>query len=266
MSPNNSYWLKQDSTKATFDDLIWSQPEHSSQAGKLLIIGGNVHGFSAVAKAFQQATKAGAGSVRILLPDVLRKMIAKLFLEAEYSPSTPSGSFSMKSLAEFIDFSSWSDLTMLTGDIGRNSETAMLLEAFVNQYKGPLSITKDALDCFVNNPKTLTDRSQTIIVGNIAQIQKIFLKILPQIAITSSMNLVQLVEALHELSNGSNAIYMTEHMGNILAATNGSVSTTKITNSLTSWQVEATSYASVWLMQNSNKPFEAITTSAFLCR
>jgi NAD(P)H-hydrate repair Nnr-like enzyme with NAD(P)H-hydrate dehydratase domain len=265
MPPNdNSYWLRQDPNKAAFDDLIWSQPEHTSQAGKLLIIGGNVHGFSGPAKAFQEAMKAGAGSVRVLLPDILRKMIGKLFLEAEYSPSTPSGSFAKKSLAEFIDFASWSDMTMLAGDIGRNSETSMLLEAFVTGYKSQLSLTKDALDTFINNPILLTQRDQTLIVGTIAQIQKIFIKVMPDIAITKSMNLVQLVEALHHISEKTSAYYITEHSGNILAAANGKVSTTKISDSLDSWRIEATSYASVWLMQNPDKPFEAITTAAYL--
>ena len=261
---NNSYWLRQDPNKAAFDDLIWSQPEHLSQAGKLLIIGGNVHGFSAPAKAFQEAMKAGAGSVRVLLPDVLRKMIGKIFLEAEYSPSTPSGSFAKKSLAEFIDFASWSDMAMLAGDIGRNSETSMLLEEFISSYKGPLSITKDTLDALINNPSILTNRSQTLIVGTIAQIQRIFIKVMPDIPITKSMDLMQLVEALHLISEKTEAAYITEHSGNVLAAVSGKVSTTKISDELDSWRIEATSYGSVWLIQNPDKPFEALTTAMHL--
>ncbi|HEY4964041.1 MAG TPA: hypothetical protein VIH90_05080 [Candidatus Saccharimonadales bacterium] len=265
MSQNeNSYWLKQDQKTAIFDDLIWSQPEHTNHAGKLLIIGGNVHGFAGPAKAFQEAMKAGAGSVRVLMPNALRKLIGKLFIEAEYSPSTPSGSFAKESLAEFIDYASWSDITMLAGDIGRNSETSMLLEAFVNDYKGQLALTKDALDAFINNPVTIAQRNQTIIVGTIAQIQKIFIKIMPDIAVTTSMNLVQLVEALHLISAKTGAYYITQHLGYILAACNGMVSSTKTNDGLDSWRIEATSYASVWLIQNPGKPFEALTTALFL--
>jgi len=55
----NTYWHKQTAEKPLFPDMLWSKPENKSHAGKLLIIGGNLHGFAAAAEAYNQATKAG---------------------------------------------------------------------------------------------------------------------------------------------------------------------------------------------------------------
>ena len=43
---NHDYWHKQTSSKPLFPELIWSRPENRQLAGKLLIIGGNLHGFA----------------------------------------------------------------------------------------------------------------------------------------------------------------------------------------------------------------------------
>src|SRR5258708_2443063 len=96
---DRTYWHKQGS-EPLFPDLVWSRPETKQTAGKLLIIGGNVHGFSAVGNAYTEAIKAGIGTVRIILPDVLRKTVSKLLPEADFTASTPSGSFGQKALAD----------------------------------------------------------------------------------------------------------------------------------------------------------------------
>ncbi|HSX27740.1 MAG TPA: hypothetical protein VLG25_03070, partial [Patescibacteria group bacterium] len=122
----STYWQKQTKDKPLFPDLLWSRPENRAQAGKLLIIGGNAHGFAAPAEAYGQALEAGIGVVRVLLPDAV-KAVAKHALETvDFAPSTPSGSFSKKGLAEFISHASWADGVLIAGDLGRNSETAIL--------------------------------------------------------------------------------------------------------------------------------------------
>jgi len=141
-------WLKQAPNKPLFEDILWSRPQNKRQAGKLLIIGGSVHGFSAPAGAYGAAEKAGIGSIRVILPDATKRMLGKLFLEAEFAPSTTSGSFSRQALAQLLDTADWTDGVLLAGDFGRNSETAILLEAFVKKYRGPLSITHDGIDYF----------------------------------------------------------------------------------------------------------------------
>jgi hypothetical protein len=259
-----NYWVKQSNQKPLFEDIIWSQPEQKSLAGKLLIIGGNVHGFSASALAFASASKAGIGNCKVLLPDILRKTIGKTLLEADYTPSTPSGSFATRSLAEYIDYASWSDLVLLAGDIGRNSETSMLHESFIHDYSGLLTITKDSLDIFVNNPNILFDRPKTLIVASLAQLQRLTTNSYPAILITADMGLVALVKVLSELSTKTSVSYITKYLNNIIVAVDGKVSSTKLIKDLEIWRVSIASFASVWWLQNPTRKFEALTSGVYL--
>jgi NAD(P)H-hydrate repair Nnr-like enzyme with NAD(P)H-hydrate dehydratase domain len=70
-----TYWLKQTPDKPLFPNMLWSKPENKLHAGKLLVIGGNLHGFSAPATAFAEARKAGIGSQRVVLPDAIQKTV-----------------------------------------------------------------------------------------------------------------------------------------------------------------------------------------------
>lgn len=260
---NTNYWLRQSDQKALFEDIIWSQPENLTFAGRLFILGGNVHGFSAPAKAYESSLKAGIGSIRLILPDSLRKTIGRILIEAEYVNSTPSGSLANKSLAEILDYAAWADLSLLPGDNGRNSETSMLMEAFLREYKQPICLTKDALDTFIQNPEPIVNRPQTLIVASLAQLQKICIKVLPTLAITSSMNLVNLVEALNSLSLKTEAHYVVKYSSNLITAVNGNISTTFLKNDPEIWRVEVASYCSVWWAQNLSKPFESITSGVY---
>ena len=56
-----------------FPDVEWSRPEQRTMRGRLGIIGGNKLGFAGVAEAYTTALQAGAGEVRVLLPDILKK-------------------------------------------------------------------------------------------------------------------------------------------------------------------------------------------------
>ncbi len=193
---DQSYWLKQTDT-ALFPELEWSRPENKNQAGKLLIIGGNIHGFAAPAEAYGLADTAGAGSIRVMLPESLRKAVGKLFPAAEFAPSTPSGSFAAQALAELLDASLWADSVFLPGDISRNSETTVLLENFLEKYDRPVTLTKDAADIFCQQPLSILHRPDTLLVLAMGQLRKLGSEAHFPRAFTSEMGLVQLVDALY---------------------------------------------------------------------
>ena len=143
----HTYWLKQ-GAEPLFPDILWSRPESKMGAGKLAIIGGNSHGFSAPGIAYGAAQQAGAGVTRVLLPDAVKKVVKGLLPDADFAPSTPSGSFSKQSLSELLQLANWSDCVLLAGDIGRNSETSIVLEDFVHKYTELLVVAQDAVDYF----------------------------------------------------------------------------------------------------------------------
>jgi len=258
----NIYWQKQ-TDQPLFEDLIWSRPENKAQAGKLLIIGGNLHGFSAPAEAYAQGTKAGIGTARVLLPNALQKTVGRILENGEYAPSTPSGSFAKNALAELLDHGAWADGVLLAGDFGRNSETAILLEEFVTKFSGQLTFTKDSIDHFLHNPGALLSRPKTTLVVTMAELQKLFQNVGAKTAIKSNMDLVPLVEALHEFSSAYQANIITKQNEYIIVAQQGKVSSSKITQNNASWQVKTASYATVWWLQNPTKSFEALTTAVY---
>lgn len=259
----NTYWQKQ-TDKPLFPDLLWSRPENKRQAGKLLIVGGNLHGFAAPAEAYQTAIKAGIGTAKVLLPDALKKIVGPIIENGEYAPSTPSGSFSQKALTELLDYSQWADGVLLAGDFGRNSETAIVLEKFLQKTAMPVTITKDTVDYFRGTPEQILKRSDTTIVLSLAQLQTLTKVIAPAIPIRFSMDLLQLVGALHELSKLYPCNLITKHGDTLFVASNGQVSTTKLNNDLPVWRVTTAAKASVWWLQNPSKTFEALTTACII--
>ena len=258
---DRTWWHRQAPEKPLHPDLLWSRPQNKRQAGKLLIVGGNVHGFAAAGEAYSQAIKAGIGTARVLLPDSLQKTIGKVFEAGEYAPSTPSGSFAQTAQGELLELAAWADSVLLAGDFGRNSETAIVLEKFVDKYNGRLTLTKDAVDYFIKTPSALLDRVDCLLVPSFAQLQKLAIKASLTTVLTFSMDFLRLVDALHELTDKYQAGIIIKHLQTIFVALNGEVSTTKLDEDLETWRVATATRAAVWWLQNPGKPFEAMTAS-----
>ncbi len=258
----DTYWLKQTRDKHLFEDLLWSRPENKRQAGKLLIVGGNLHGFAAPGIAYSAALKAGIGSTRVLLPDKLQKTVGKFIPEAEFAPSTLSGGFAKAALAQLLEAAQWADGVLLAGDFGRNSETDILLDSFVNKFDGQVTVAQDSLDYFWMPKSPLIERANTLSVINLGQLQKLAKNNRRSTAVLHSMMLADLVETLHDWTTGNPGQIITRHVDNFIVATGGQVSTTPGLEQ-SNWQVELAAYASVWWLQHPQKPFEALTTAVY---
>ncbi len=258
------YWQRQTQDKPLFEDILWSRPENRRSSGKLLIIGGNAHGFAAAGEAYAAAEAAGAGTIRTLLPDALKKTIGSLG-PYEFAPSTPqSGSFGRDALNEFLIQSNWADAVLLAGDLGRNSETAILLENFVQKYTGQLALTKDAVDYFYGQPELVANRPETTLVLSVGQLQKLGTALKFQTPFLLSMGLMLLVQALHEFTIKYPVIIITKELDNIVVAHQGRVSSTKLGEDKEIWRVQTAARSSVFWLQNKNRPFEAITSSLII--
>jgi NAD(P)H-hydrate repair Nnr-like enzyme with NAD(P)H-hydrate dehydratase domain len=258
----NTNWFKQEADKPLFPDLLWSRPENRLHAGKLLIIGGNKFAVSAPGVAYSAAQKAGAGTVRVLLPDSTKKLVGKIFPEAEFAPSTPSGSFAREALAQLLESAQWSDGVLLAGDFGRNSETAILLENFAEKYKGQLTIAQDGVDYFLHSSSPALNRENTTFVINLGKLQKLAKNNRPTTPVLHSMTLSALVSVLQDWTNSAQANFITKHADTLLAANCGRASTTPYKEDI-KWQVELAVFAAVWWLQQPQKPFEALTTAVY---
>jgi len=256
---SNDYWLRQSAYEPLFPDIIWSRPESKMGAGKLAIIGGNSHGFGAPGIAWNTALQSGAGVCRVILPDAVKKVVKGMLPDADFAPSTRSGSFSKQALGELIGLSGWGDLTLLAGDVGRNSETAIILEAFAERYAGPLCIAQDSVDYFKETPLQIMNRPDTLVVLSLSQLQKLFISTPTITPITYTMSTPQLAEALHEYTEEHPACIITKHNDLVFVAHSGFVVTQK--NNEQIWRVATAAKASVFWMQNPTQILEAVVTS-----
>ena len=256
---NHEFWVKQGS-EPLFPDMLWSRPENRAQAGKLLIVGGNVHGFTAPAAAYRAAEAAGIGTARVILPQSLEKTVSKVFPEASYAPSTSSGGFGQAALADIYDQAQWADGVLLAGDLGRNSETIVMVDTLLEKYEGTVVAVQDASDIITADPITALHRPHTTVICSLQQLQRLGTSAHFPRAFTSDMGLVKLVETLQEFTKRYTVNVVICHEGHCVVAANGRLSTTK-TDRLDTRPVQTAASAATWLIQNPARPFEALTTS-----
>ncbi len=258
---NLDYWLKQTPTEPLFPDIEWQRPEHKSLAGKLLIVGGNAHGFAAVAQAHGDATKAGIGECRVVLPDALKKAIDPLALDCVFVPTNHSGGITKDSLPQLKAAAAWADAVLLIGDAGRNSETAIVYESLLQAFPDKVSIiTRDAADLVKAVWPQLLGRQPVVLIVTFAQLQKLFQSVYYPRTMLFSMQLSSLVEALHKFTITYPAAIVVFHNNQLIVAQNGQVSSTPWEEPMLIWRGSVASRAAVYAIQH-KQLFQALTAS-----
>lgn len=257
----DTYWQKQTDNKPLFGDLIWSRPQHKVAAGKLLIVGGNSHSFVEVNAAFSAATKAGIGTIRLLLPDSLQKKVGG-FLDAEFAPTTPSGGFGNDALASALDLAGWADGVLLAGDFSKNSETTIFLDKFITKYNGLLTLCGDSLDNLAPYSLAVFKRAQTCIVPSLRQLQLMVSAAKFKNPIKLEVDLIKTVEVFHELTKAFPVHMLLPVNNQVIVASHGAVVTTNF-NEKPAKNVNLAASGAVWWLQNPAKPLEALTCAVY---
>lgn len=257
------FWQRQTDAHPLFKELEWSRPEQKSRAGQLGIIGGNKLGFHAIAESYETSLATGAGQVRVLLPDCLKKSLP-MIPDAIFGACNPSGSLSADAITEMRALGEWANEVLLIGDAGRNSETAVLYETWIRSYEGPLTVTRDAIDLVKNAPDLLVERPDTMLVASFAQIQKLFSGVYYPKILTFSMQLAQLVEALHKFTITYPCTIVTLHRDQIIIANDGAVVTQEFTDAMRIWRGDVATKAAVWWLWSRDKTLaSAVASLAF---
>ncbi|MDR0591577.1 MAG: hypothetical protein LBG75_03445 [Candidatus Nomurabacteria bacterium] len=257
------YWQKQDD-KPLFADIVWNKPEQKTHAGKLAIVGGNKLSFAAVARSFAFAEGFGAGQVKALVPDALKPVLPH-GAGIVFAPSNHSGGLGREAQHTLDAVNDWANVTVLIGDLGKNSETEILIENFVARQPGRLVITRDSVDLLAHNTNALLERDNTVLIATFAQLQKLFKNAYYNKIITFSMTLSTLVETLHKFTITYPVTVATVHQDTAVVAHSGQVTTTPLSKTgyspLTIWSGEAAIKAALYFLWNPSKSLEAVTTS-----
>lgn len=260
----DTYWLKQ--TESLFPELEWNKPERRNQAGKLLIVGGNIHNLGAPAKAFETAKKIGIGDTHVALPDKTKRLVGSTLPEAIFLPSTNSGEFSSEATNQLLEYTLWADTVLLPGNFGRNSQVSILIEKLLGTYNGCVVMACDGVDNIIGSSELLFSRPKTTLILSFAQLQKITKILQLNYLVLFDMDLVKLVTTLHEITMIYPVAIMTLHNNQVLVAEGGKVSTTKYESAekKPAWRVRAAATAATFQTWNPEKSFESLTHSASL--
>ncbi len=258
------YWQKQTNT-SLFPDLEWNKPERKAQAGHVLVIGGHEHALNAPAQAYELLKSQGVGEVRVVLPNKTKRLVQAFLPQALYLPSTPSGELAQDGFNELMEYSQWADTILLTGDSGRNSQTAIVFEQLVKAYTGNIVVTRDSMELLHTASQALLQRPATTLVLAFGQLQKLVKQIGHPMPLVSSIDLPRLVSFMHNLSTEYPTAFVTLHQNQLICAANGSVSTTKLNQDAEPkhWRLPLSTFVAGYQTWNPTKPFEALTHSAY---
>ncbi|HVI68953.1 MAG TPA: hypothetical protein VM581_00680 [Magnetospirillaceae bacterium] len=258
----HEFWQRQQPGHLLFPDIAWQKPEQKSLAGRLLIIGGNAHGFAAVAQAYQDAKKAGAGECRVVLPDALKKAIDPLALDCVYVPTNASGGITKDALTPLKAAAAWADAVLFIGDAGRNSETAIVYEQLLRAFPDKLTlITRDSLDLIKSVWPDLLQQKNTVLVATFAQLQKLFQAVYYPRTLLFSMQLTNVVDALHKFTMTYPATIVVFHQNQLIVAKDGHISTTPWENPMLIWRGSVAAKTAVYAMQFPHQLLAALTTA-----
>ena len=258
---NQSYWKKQIIEEPLFPDVDWNRPEQKTKAGKLLIVGGSTHGFSAVVKSYSAALETGVGEVKVAIPDGLKKNLPPNFSDGIFLPTNASGAFSKEGEVELIAAHQWANGILLVGDSGQNSETGILYEKLLNSTDGWITITRDAVELLYNSAENLANRPNTNLVVNFSQIQKLFSKVYYPKILTFSMQFISFIEALHKFTITYPVTLTVLFNNKIIVAHDGEVVSQNFDNQMTLISGQLAAKIATYLLWSPKKPLQAIATS-----
>lgn len=258
---NLSYWQKQ--AKPLFPDLAWNLPEQKT--GTAAVIGGNLQSFSSVVRTAEFLSRHfPLQHVATILPSALRSKLPSME-NLNFTPSTSSGSFAKS--YELERFVSESNLTILAGDISKNAETAIAIADAIRQDPNLLVITRDSIDLLASAASQFLTLPRLIIVGSMAQLQKLFRSVYYPRMIMLSQPLLPVIETLHKFTLGYPATLVTFHQDQIIVASHGDITTTHLSDTnyspLTLWSGQLAAKIAAFNLFTPNKPLEA-TTAAIL--
>ena len=255
------YWQKQQPNQPLFPAILWNKPERRDQAGNLAIIGGNKLGFAGVAEAYSIASELGVGAIRVVLPSALKPIIPKTIPNTLYVASTQSGGVSSEATNDMLASLAWADTSLFIGDAGRNSQTAICYETVLQKSDALVVMTRDAIDLIKNDTKAIVEREQTVLVASFAQVQKLFQAVYYPKILVFSMQLLQLVEALHKFTISYPVTIVTLHQDHIIIADNGQVVTQAWDNPMRIWRGDTATRIASYLLWSPSQKLEAIATS-----
>ena len=245
-------------------DLLWNIPEQKQ--GEINVVGGNLQNFLVPVKIAEFLnTKYPLKNVRLLLPDALKNKLPPLD-NLIFLASTDSGSLADEE--ELKKSFSLVDSNLLIGDFSKNSITMKAVANACQSSDKPILITRDTIDLITEGQMDrILMNENLILMGSMAQMQKIFRSVYYPKMLLLSQSLVQVAEALHKFTLSYPVSLVTLHNEQILIAKNGTVKMVPIEKSgylpITLWNGELAAKIVALNLYNPNNFLNATLVAIF---
>ena len=116
------------------------------------------------------------------------------------------------------------DFNLLVGDFSKNSITTQAVAEACQKTVKPFITTRDTVDLLTEGQtERILMNENLILVGSLAQVQKIFRAVYYPRVLLLTQSLVQVAEAIHKFTLSYPVSVVTLHDGQIIVAKNGEV-------------------------------------------
>jgi hydroxyethylthiazole kinase-like uncharacterized protein yjeF len=133
---------------------------HKRSVGKVLVVAGSVSMAGAVVLTATGALRAGAGLVRMAVPDCIGGLVGPQVIEALTArlPDTANGAFSFEGVGKVLELAAQMQVVALGPGIGKDTETMNFVTEVLGEVEQPVVLDADALSAFQGHPERLKER------------------------------------------------------------------------------------------------------------
>lgn len=242
------------------EDILWNIPEQKT--GNLALVGGNSQNFASVIKCADYLASLPLKTVQTVLPDSLKGKIPPV-PDVIFTTATLSGSFD-KSPALNAAMEA-ADLTLLIGDLSKNSATTIAISEAIKNTEKPVVLARDSLDCIAEEAGAIMDRENFTIIATTSQLQKLLRALYYPKMLLLSSPMQAIKEVLHKFTLTYPCTIMTFHEGQIITAKNGEIETVALSKSdyslLTLWGYELPAKIAALELWNPQQELACIQTA-----
>ncbi|CAN5796201.1 NAD(P)H-hydrate dehydratase [soil metagenome] len=149
---------------------------HKRSTGKVLVVAGSISMAGAAILAANGALRAGAGLVRMAVPECIRSSAGPQVIEALTAgmPDTAKGAFSFDAVGPVVELAGQMQVVALGPGIGKDTETMNFVTEVLNAVDRPVVLDADAICAFQGHPEALKERpAPTIITPHAGELARL---------------------------------------------------------------------------------------------
>lgn len=249
-------------TAPLYPKVIWNRPVARHGAGRLLVIGGHSKDFSLPTAIYGLVQASGIGECAVALPNSLSKLLAGT-PATTFVASTQAGSIGRDALGRLLELAEDADAIAIGAGLSNNSETAGLTEKLLSLVEQPVIVFADTLIALQFNIRLVTDRPNTLIILTMPELFKVAGQLSIPISIRPNgglINKLEIIKSVKEAMTADLVVYGSD----TIVATADKLSVTPANPVLSRLPAAYYAVLSVFWLQNRSKPYEGLTTAAWI--